>query len=305
MENDLKIATMVISSNTYPAQRNSKMQKKLFLDQNINPNLTFWYKSGEKKVLGNQKYHLNNDKDLLIDTNDGSRNMGLKTILAFEWLIKNRDFEFLVRPTPSSYINFKNLELFIKSNLLNYEKVYCGKLQSTFNKEGKKIEFVSGSTYILNKQSVIEIIENKESWDHEQWDDVALSLLMNQLNIKPQLTERFDVEGNALIQDIDVSYYQYRCRADNHYFYPRYLEAYNMEIVHKICSEIKINKFYKTYMKFFFNFSKYFYIYEFSWKVYKIFRFVLKKILPNNFFIYLKNKYIKKIMNFKHIKFKY
>ena len=49
MVNDLKIATMVISSNTYPAVRNSKMQKNLFLNGSFSNNLTFWYKAGDQK----------------------------------------------------------------------------------------------------------------------------------------------------------------------------------------------------------------------------------------------------------------
>ena len=32
--------------------------------------------------------------------------MGLKTIMAFEWAIENVEFEYLIRPTPSSYVNF-------------------------------------------------------------------------------------------------------------------------------------------------------------------------------------------------------
>ncbi len=75
MINDLKIATMVISSNTYPAVRNSTMQKKLFLDNSFNKELTFWYKAGQKENLKGQKFMLLGN-DLLIDTSDNTRNMG-------------------------------------------------------------------------------------------------------------------------------------------------------------------------------------------------------------------------------------
>jgi hypothetical protein len=83
MVNDLKIATLVISSNTYPAVRNSKVQKKLFLGNSFNKDLTFWYKAGNSQSLEGQKFMLI-ENDLLIDTSDNTRNMGMKTLLALE-----------------------------------------------------------------------------------------------------------------------------------------------------------------------------------------------------------------------------
>ena len=222
MVNDLKIATMVISSNTYPAVRNSKMQKKLFLNGSFSNNLTFWYKAGDQKQLNGNNFNLI-ENDLFIDTSDSTLNMGMKTLLAFEWLEQNYQYDFVVRPTPSSYINHDNLVNFIKSNLLDDKYIYAGKLQTTNNKYKEPIDFISGSTLILNRASVQRILENKNKWDHSYWDDVALSILMSYLDIEYQETERFDVTGNPLEQNIPTSFYQYRCRADNHYGYPRYL----------------------------------------------------------------------------------
>ena len=50
MTNDLKITTLVISSNTYPAVRNSKMQKKLFFSDSFNKELTFGINLEPKKI---------------------------------------------------------------------------------------------------------------------------------------------------------------------------------------------------------------------------------------------------------------
>ena len=75
---------------------------KIF-DEGFNKNLTFWYKAGSKKELHGQSFKLIGN-DLLINTSDSSLNMGRKTILALEWLDKNCDYDFVVRPTPSSAI---------------------------------------------------------------------------------------------------------------------------------------------------------------------------------------------------------
>ncbi len=304
MINDFKIATMIISSNTYPAIRNSKMQKKLFLDNSFDKELTFWYKAGEKKNLNGKKFKLLGN-DLLIDTSDNTRNMGMKTLLAFEWLEQNCNYDFVVRPTPSSYINYNNLENFIQRNLLNHKYIYAGKLQTTNNKQGQLIDFISGSTLILNKASINKILENKSSWDHAYWDDVALALLMKKLNIEHQDTERFEVTGNPLEQNIPTSYYQYRCRADNHYGYPRYLESVNLKIVHKLSNKQELNKFSIVILSIFYKISKFFYIYQFGWKVYEYSKKVIKKILPQSFYKILKKIFLKQIEDFKNVRFKY
>ena len=67
------------------------------------------------------------------------------------------------------------------------------------------------------------VVKNQNLWDHDYWDDVGLALLLNQLGIEPTGGERFDVFGNPYKQDIDLNYYQYRCRADNHYGYPKFI----------------------------------------------------------------------------------
>lgn len=304
MPEEIKIATLVVSSNTYPAQRNSRSQKSFFFDEGFNENLTFWYKAGKENELNGQDFKLINN-DLLINTSDSTLNMGLKTILAFEWLEKNCEYDFVVRPTPSSYINYKNLYNFINDNLLDQPFVYCGKIQSTNDKDGRKIEFVSGSTLILSRSSVKEIIKNKSYWNHGYWDDVALSLLMKRLKISPQSSERFDVQGNPYKQEISDDYYQYRCRCDNHYGYPRYLESISLKIMHKLIFKKNSNGFEKFLMYFVFEFSKLIYIYQFGWKIYQALRFLLKKLLPPKIYNLIKNKYITDIENFKNVRFKF
>jgi hypothetical protein len=303
MSQNINIATLVVSSNTYPASRNSKTQKKVFFDQSIDKDLTFWYRGRPNEKL-TQKYELMGN-ELIINTDDGSLNMGLKTLLAFEWLLNNRDFDYVVRPTPSSYINFNNLKNFINTNLVNKKYVYCGKVQSTNDKNKNKIDFISGSTFILNKNSVQKIIANKEKWDHSYWDDVALSLLMSELNINYQVGQRYDVEGNPFSKDISTKHYQYRCRADNHYSYPRFLEANTLKIMHKLTYKNKINFLEKNVINLFYKSSKLFYTYGFGWKLFLITRKIIKTVLPRKLYKVLKKIFQKNIDHFKHVRFKY
>lgn len=299
-----KIATLVISSDTYPATRNSKAQKKIFFKEGFEKNLTFWYKGNNSNKNRIDTYQIS-DNNLIIETSDATINMGLKTILALEWLEKYIDYEYIVRPTPSSYINYENLNNFIIQNLSKEEYVYCGNIQSTNNKYGEKINFVSGSTLILNKNTVKQIINNKDKWDHEYWDDVALSILMKELNIEPQSSKRYDVEGNPFKNNISLDFYQYRCRCDNHYGYPRFLESISMTVVHKILFLKKISMFEKLITNILFELSKLLYIYQFGWKTYSLLRNIAKYLLPKKIYIFIKNRFEKKIEHFKNVRFKF
>ena len=69
MDKEIKISTLVISSNTYPAKRNSNAQKKIFKLEGFDLRSTFWYKSGTENQLNGRKF-ISNQNDLFINTSD-------------------------------------------------------------------------------------------------------------------------------------------------------------------------------------------------------------------------------------------
>ncbi len=303
MLENIKTATFVISSNTYPAVRNMRMQKKLFADQLSENREFYWYRQGtEKQLLGKESNLTGND--LFLNINDDTLNMGKKTIMAFDWALKNIEFDFLIRPTPSSYVNYSNLEKYIRSNFLDNDIVYGGKIQETNNKFGQKIQFASGSTLVLSKKCVEIILENRNDWDHDYWDDVGLAVLLDKVGIKPSGGDRFDVKGNPYKQVINLNQYQYRCRSDNHYGYPRIIEAHVMSSVHSLFTKGKFGKIKMLLASLVIEFLKLLYIYQFGWKLFIFLREILKFFLPKVFYKYLKRLINKKIESFKHKRFK-
>ncbi|MDB2532949.1 hypothetical protein N9X26_03215 [Candidatus Actinomarina sp.] len=297
------ILMMVITSDTYPANRNTRFQKKIYSKVGSS-NFIVWYKGNKNLRNKNLKYMLD-DRDLLLDCSDDTRSMGKKTLLAFEWALKHVDFEYLVRPTPSSYVNlefFKDLNLDTRFQI---PVVYAGTVHKKPHLNNDFFEFVSGSTLILNKTCVEIIVKNKNLWNHELWDDVALADLMNQLSIKPLDIQRFDVKGNIFKQNIDLNNYQYRCRADNHYNYPRIIEANLLTIIHDLITNGKITIIKKFFYYFYFEILKIFYIREFIWKIYLATRRILKLILPTYLYRKLKKVLQNNLVTFKHKRFKY
>jgi hypothetical protein len=54
MSKNIKVATLIISSNTYPANRNIKAQKKIYLKSTKNKNI-YWYRQGNKTQLAGKQ----------------------------------------------------------------------------------------------------------------------------------------------------------------------------------------------------------------------------------------------------------
>ena len=301
--NNFKIATFIISSSTYPAVRNVKAQKKIYLDSQSQLENIFWYRQGDKDQLCGKTANLI-ENDLFLDISDDTLSMGKKTLLALEWAEENIDYDFIVRPTPSSYVNFNNLEQFIDNNLISEDIVYAGSIQETKDNDGNTITFVSGSTLVLNQKCVQLILENKHLWDHSYWDDVGLALLLEKLGVEAVHVDRFDVPGNPYLDKIPMKYYQYRCRADNHYGYPRLIESHVLKYINKLSLNKKVTHLEKYFYLAIIEISRFIYIYQFGWKVYMTIRKLLYKLLPTFAYRKIKQLLSRNITNFKLKRFK-
>tara|TARA_B100001057_G_scaffold274646_1_gene274880 strand:- start:639 stop:1316 length:678 start_codon:yes stop_codon:yes gene_type:complete len=225
--------------------------------------------------------------------------------MAFEWALENVEFEYIIRPTPSSYINFPYLRKLYGEKFFNQKFLYAGTVQNIEYQDKPNLQFVSGSTLILNKPCVELIVENQDRWDHDLWDDLALSKVMHELNIKPLDIKRFNIEGNIFRQEIDLKNYQFRCRADTHFNYPRYIEAHLLKIISKLVNNTYIHPIQKIIYYYYFELLKTIYIREFSWKLYLKIRKVLKRILPSLVYNKVKIIFSKKIIKFQYKRFKY
>ena len=93
-----------------------------------------------------------------------------KTIKAFEYFI-NYDYDYLLRTNLSSFYSLNNLISFL--NNCPQEK-YC--LGAKINSYG--IFYPSGCGYILSKDIIIDIVENKNKIEYNIWDDVSIGLFL-------------------------------------------------------------------------------------------------------------------------------
>lgn len=160
-----------------------------------NIDVIFYYGDSKNNELIGDKLSLN-----IVDT---YQNISHKTLLMYNYLYENSNkYDYIFRTNLSSYLDLDLLNEFIKDKPLN--KFYCGIIG-----QYGEVKFASGSGYFISKDILEFIYKNKDRWDINVIDDVALGKL---------LSKEFKIDTNAKRQDIKnvnehiTKTYHYRCK---------------------------------------------------------------------------------------------
>lgn len=125
------------------------------------------------KLLDNGTECFNNN--IFINGLESYANIGHKTIKAFEYLLQNQEFDFILRTNSSSFIHLYNLINFLKDK--PKDKFYAG-YPIPYHTEDLNIDFATGSGYIISRDLVKYIVENQNKWNHNYPDDVGVGKLL-------------------------------------------------------------------------------------------------------------------------------
>lgn len=169
--------------------------------------------------VGNKKGNYIKDEIINTDVSESLINCGYKTLKAFE-LVKDFDFDFIFRTNSSSYVDKFLLKQYL--NEKPKEKFYSGVVG---NHEG--ITFSSGSGFIITKDLVDLVLQNKNFWNHGLIDDVALGLLLKKFGINPTPAPRYDILN--LDENTPLHFYHYRLKCHD-----RNLDCDRMINLHKM-----------------------------------------------------------------------
>lgn len=282
----IKLLILVLSSNTYPSKRNEKAIKKTWAKHNFKNVQIVFYKSGsENKLYGNE---------LIVNVGSQTKDIGVKTLKAIEWVNENLEFDFVFRTNTSSYINIENLLIYIEKIANRDGFIYDGKLMKLpANETRKEVNFISGAGILMNKNTIDLLIQEKSNFNKNEWDDVALGMILQENGVVATSGKRFDILGNIFKYEIDKDNYHFRCRIDNHYGYPRYLEKYVILHTHKIIEGKFVSQFKTVLNQYFFELNKLFYFQSPFWKIYELFvrtaRLIVPKVIYNRLKIVLKS----------------
>lgn len=120
----------------------------------------------------------NTDKIIYLPVEESLFTMGQKLLMAFEWALKNKEFEFLARPHSCVYVDKKNLINHIQE--LPEKNLFEGPVTVSQN----NIDFIWGGTgWLFSKDVVQKIVDNKQLWNDTFMEDESLGLIATALKI--------------------------------------------------------------------------------------------------------------------------
>jgi|688.fasta_scaffold252851_3 hypothetical protein len=174
-----------------------KSQMETWDSVNIGNVSTYYY-------FGNHECDEMCGNKILTSISESFENCGHKLLNSLE-LIKDLDYDFIFRTNSSSYVDksilYDNLS---KIKDLNY---YAG-----INGNFRNVSYASGSGFVMTKNLVNLILENKSNFEHDLIDDVAVGKLVGDLGVPLYSTERFDINNN---NHIAKNHYHYRIKTNN------------------------------------------------------------------------------------------
>ncbi len=119
----------------------------------------------------------NTDKIIYFPIKESLHTLGEKTLRAYEWALKNKEFDYIARVNASTYVNKKELIKYIQT--LPEKKVFAGlEIEASEVME----RWIWGPSFILSKDLIQLIVDNQGMFDHSIMDDLATSFLLNKFD---------------------------------------------------------------------------------------------------------------------------
>ena len=117
----------------------------------------------------------NTDKIIYFPIEESYYTMSKKFICALEWALKNKEFDYILRVNSSTYVDKKILAEYIKT--FDDKNVFAG-IEVDANPK-----WCVGWAYIISKDVIQNIVEHKDLLRNDITDDLAISYLINNLQI--------------------------------------------------------------------------------------------------------------------------
>lgn len=234
--NNLKILILVMcSSKELYLSLEKEIKNTWFNIQNPNIKVIFYHDN--EKEENKKKFAFLKESDLILPCDDGYENLGIKTIMCFDWILNNcGDFDYIYRSNLGAYLDFKNMIKFVEVHGKK-EKFFCG-IIGKYN----QIKFASGSGYFMSKDVVELIVNKKNDWNHNLCDDVAVADLLSKFSINvSEGAKRLNYCDNKKFYEVsdrevnfieDSEIYHIRLRSEN-----RGLDILKMREIYKLKKE--------------------------------------------------------------------
>lgn len=164
------VLILVLSSDFHPYDKMIKTSIDTWDSIDVEHTETVFYCGASSKKDTDKIIYLPVDNDLF--------SIGKKTLLAFEWALKNKEFDYISRPQANAYIHKTELVKYIQT-LPDNGVFDTMEVKATDTSE----RYGWGCATLLSRDVVQMVVDNKDKWDHTKMEDVSLSQLIDRLGI--------------------------------------------------------------------------------------------------------------------------
>lgn len=179
MKIDKKLVILIMSSSNTVYSELEKSIKETWYNIKSDDVEIIFYKDNENYIKYNDPQF--DGCDLILPCNDGFQTLGVKTLMALDWVNSNYNFEYIYRSNLGAYVDSDKMLEFLTDK--PKENFYCGIVGEDTYYYGVPVRFASGSGYFLSNDVVEIILNNSDMWNHNVVDDVALGKLLSNLSI--------------------------------------------------------------------------------------------------------------------------
>lgn len=165
-----KILILVLSAQRQPWNAMLRKQRDTWDSIGNDATETIFY------IGGNNQARFD-DRTFFSQTDEHLENIGRRTVEALEFAL-TRQWDFMARVHSSTYVHKRKLVEFIET-----APKTGAMLGSVTDHEG--LPYCWGGGHMVYSRDIIELlVKNKEAWDHNRMEDVAISRLALSLGIK-------------------------------------------------------------------------------------------------------------------------
>jgi len=219
-----KLVILVMSSTTIPEYVDLEKSIKNTWYNSKNEDVEIIFYKDNQNLSPKYTYPVFDGCDLVLPIDDGFYTLNQKTLMAFDWVCQNYEFDYIFRTNLGSFIDVDNIISFLSDK--PKEKFYCGVFGHDNTYFGQPVLFVSGSGYFLSRDIVLLVLKNLQNWPWRVVDDVALGYVIvkqlgidiNQEGIRKDICdgEVIYVKGDKIVDSLDEELiYHYRLRSQD------------------------------------------------------------------------------------------
>lgn len=156
-------------------------------------------------ITGESKQN-SGSKEINLPIVESLYSMGEKAIQSFDYVLKNRDFDYVARVNSSCYVDKKELIKFVQD--LPEKDLFMG---------AEVIDTPrwnwGGYQFIYSKDVLQKIVENRRFWNHGLMEDKSVSILIDKIGIPYT-----KIKKSCSINKQDSGWLTISCENNNFYF---------------------------------------------------------------------------------------